>query len=149
MNMMKHGFFLVALFLVSGMLSGCATIVSGSTQLVNVQVIDEKTHDLVSNAKCEIVDPKGIYYVINNNPGSASLPREYGGLTVRCHAPGYWQKSIGAGSSFNAWAIGDILFWPGAIVDAATAAAKKYPSHITVLMSTHFVRHPQTRIKVK
>lgn len=133
----------------TSLLTGCATIVSGSQQTVNIQAINANNHHLISSAKCVIVDSRGVYYAINSNPGSISLPREYGGLNVDCRAKGYWQQSIGTGSSFNAWTLGDIIFWPGAIVDAATGAVKEYPSHITVLMSTHPVKHPQTRLKAK
>gem|GEM_PF-860215 len=128
-------------------LTSCATIVSGTSQVVHVQVVDSKTHKLIHGAKCNITDPKGVIYLVNTNPGSVSIPKVYGNLTINCKATGYYQQQIGLGSSFNAWTLGDILFWPGAIVDMATGAAKKYPSHITVLMSTHAVKDPVTTIK--
>jgi len=115
-------------------LSGCATIVSGSSQLVHVQAIDAKTHKPIPNARCQLIDSKKVAYTINSNPGSANIPREYGKLQAECTATGYKQKSVATGQSFNAWTLADVIFWPGALVDAATGAAKKYPSHITVLM---------------
>jgi hypothetical protein len=140
--------YLIMLICSLGVLSlgGCATIMSGTSQTVNVQVINAKNHKLISGAKCTLKDADGIYYPINSNPGSVNLPRVYGGLNVNCTAKGYYQKQVGAGSSFNAWVVADILFWPGAIVDAATGAAQKYPSHITVLMSTHPVKKPGSSI---
>ena len=128
------------------LLSGCATIISGTSQVVHLQAINVKTHHAVPNAKCTLTDSKGVIYPVPSNPGSISLPRVYGGLNADCTAPGYYQQSVGAGSSFNAWTAADILFWPGAIVDAATGAAKKYPSHITVLMSTHPVAHSRDKV---
>lgn len=128
------------------LLSGCATIISGTSQVVHLQAINVTTHATIPDAKCTLTDAHGVVYPLESNPGSVSIPRVYGGLNADCRAPGYYQQSVGAGSSFNAWTVADILFWPGAIVDAATGAAKKYPSHITVLMSTHPVAHPRTRV---
>ncbi len=137
---------LISLLAVVSVLSGCATIVSGTSQNVNVQVVDSN-HHLITDAKCNLTDGNGVSYLVSSNPGSVILPRVYGGLNVYCTAPGYYQNQIGLGSSFNAWVVADVLFWPGAIVDAATGAAKKYPSHITVIMSRHPVKHPMTKIK--
>lgn len=136
----------ISAILTTSLLTGCATIISGSTQNVNVQAVNAITHKTIPNAKCALTDAKNVTYPVPTNPGSVLIPRVYGGLNADCHAPGYYQQSVGAGSSFNAWTVADILFWPGAIVDAATGAAKKYPSHITVLMSTHPVAHPRTAV---
>jgi hypothetical protein len=130
-------------------ITGCATIVSGDSQVINVQAIDADTHNVIESAKCTITDPKDVAYPVQSNPGSISIPRDYGYLSVTCIAPGYWQKAVGGGSSFNAWTLVDIIFWPSAIVDVATGAAKKYPSHITVLMSTKPVKVSSNKIKAK
>ena len=71
---------------------------------------------------------------MTGNPSAVSVAREYGDLQASCMAKGYRQVGVGAGSSFNAWTLVNVLFWPGFIVDAATGAAKNYPSHITVLL---------------
>ena len=42
-----------------------------------------------------------------------------GSLDVRCRRSGYAQSQVGVGQSFNAWTIVNVLFWPGALVDAA------------------------------
>ena len=122
-------------------LTGCATIMSGTSQTVHVQVLSQSTHQLITDAKCNLTDAKGVTYVTSENPGSVYLPKVLGNLSVACSAKGYFQAHIATGSSFNAWTLGNILFWPGAIIDVATGAAEKYPSHITVLMSKHPVQH--------
>lgn len=101
-------------------LSGCATIMSGSSQTVHVQVVDENTHNVIKDAKCTVTNARGVEYPIDKNPGTVQLPKVYGNLEVKCHAKDYYQHSIGVGSSFNAWTLGNIIFWPGLIVDAAT-----------------------------
>lgn len=116
------------------LLGGCATIMSGTTQLINVQAIDKNTHDSVPNAKCTLTNSKNVTYPVDSNPGSVNVSREYGGLQAHCSAKGYRQTGVGTGSSFNAWTLVDIIFWPSFFVDAATGSAKKYPSHVTVLM---------------
>ncbi len=126
----RISFLLSALF----MLAGCATIISGTSQVINVQAIDKQTQQLVPNAQCNLTNSKGVIYPMYGNPGSVNVPREYGGLQANCSAKGYRQTGVGAGESFNAWTLVDIIFWPSFFVDAATGAAKKYPSHITVLM---------------
>lgn len=132
---MKKNFILLS-SMVALILTGCATIISGTSQDIHVQAIDADTHNQIPDAKCVITDAKGVTYPVNTNPGMANLPRVYGDITVNCRAPHYYQKSVGGGSSFNAWTLLDVLFWPSAIIDVSTGAAKNYPSHITVLMST-------------
>ena len=127
----------IALFsLLSISLTGCATIISGASQDIHVQAVDADSHKQIPTAKCVITDAKNVNYPVESNPGVVSIPRVYGDLKVQCNAPKYWQQSVGGGSSFNAWTLLDVLFWPSAIVDVSTGAAKNYPSHITVLMSS-------------
>ena len=116
-------------------ITGCATIVSGSTQKLHLQAIDKNTKAIIPNAKCTITDGKGNSYVINGNPGTVIVSRGNGSLKADCHASGYTQKEVGKGTSFNAWTIANILFWPGFIIDGLSGSYAKYPDHITVLMS--------------
>lgn len=119
----------------ASLLSGCATIVSGSDQTVSVQAVDQQSHKPIKGASCALRTMNGMSYVVHGNPGATTLLRDSGSLTLKCEAPAYYQKSIATGTSFNAWTLGNVIFWPGAIVDVATGAYKKYPSHITVVMS--------------
>jgi uncharacterized protein YceK len=130
---MKNKIFLV--LVCTGLLSGCATIISGGSQTINVQALDSNTHNLLPNTSCLVTDGRGNNYTVMGNPGTVVVPTGYGAINVNCTKLGYTQTQVGRGQSFNAWVIADVLFWPGAIVDAATGAAVKYPSHITVLMS--------------
>jgi hypothetical protein len=117
------------------LLSGCATIMNGgSTQKVNVQAVDDATHQLIPGAVCTVVDGQSNSYPVMTNPGVVTLTRGKGALTVSCNKEGYRQSKIAAGDSFNAWALGNIIFWPGIIVDAVSGAALKYPSHLSVIM---------------
>lgn len=117
------------------MISGCATIVSGTTQPIHLQAIDCRTHEIIRGAHCTLSDNKGHTYVYNSNPGTVIVTKGQGALMAHCSKPGYIQKQIGIGQSFNAWTVANvILFWPGVFVDALSGAMQQYPSHITVLM---------------
>jgi hypothetical protein len=115
-------------------LGGCATIISGDKQKVSLQAIDKNTQHVIPDAKCSLTNSKGVIVPVYGNPGNVSLSREYGKLQANCIAKGYKQTGVGVGESFNAWTLVNVFFLPGFIVDAATGAVKKYPSHITVLM---------------
>lgn len=125
---------LVGLTLSASLVAGCATIFTGTTQTVNVQAIDEKTNATIPGAKCTLTDGKGRVYALNSNPGNTIITKGQGALDARCVVAGYHQKQVGVGQDFNAWTVANVLFWPGLIVDAATGAVQKYPSHITVIM---------------
>ena len=115
-------------------LPGCATVMSGTTQRVNVKAIDSDTHKLLANAHCTLTDGDGQVHAINANPGSTVVTRGKGAISVTCEQKGWRESETAVGQSFNAWTVVNVLFWPGALVDAATGAIQKYPSHITVLM---------------
>ncbi len=133
--MKLQSLFLSSLTAIALGLSGCATIMSGSTQAINVQAIDSQTHQVIPGATCTLFDGEGRAYPVTGNPGAIVATRGKGSLQVKCRARGYHQSQTGVGQSFNAWIIANVLFWPGIIVDACTGATQKYPSHITVLMS--------------
>ena len=115
-------------------LSGCATVFTGTTQRIDVQAIDTVNHRPIPGARCTVIDGQGAELFVGGNPGSIVVTKGKGALNVRCSRAGYIQKQVGVGQSFNAWTIVNVLFWPGILVDAATGAIQKYPSHITVLM---------------
>ncbi len=123
------------LIIFSSCIAGCATIVSGTTQAINLQAIDIRTREVIPGAMCTLTDGKNNTYIFNSNPGTVIITKGQGALVAHCERRGYIQKQVGIGQSFNAWTIANvILFWPGVFVDAMTGAMQKYPSHITVLM---------------
>ncbi len=116
--------------------AGCATVMSGSTQTVQIQAVDATSHEPLSGVSCTVTDGKGNIYVPNGMPGAILVTKGNGALQPTCKRAGYRQTSVGVGSSFNAWTLVNVVFfWPGLIVDAATGAMQSYPSHMTVLMA--------------
>lgn len=115
--------------------TGCATMVSGSTQNINVQAIDKESNQPIDGAVCTVKDKNGNTYAVPSNPGKIVVSKGKGVLTTHCVKKGYKQEEVGVGQNFDAWSVANVVFWPGLIVDAATGAIQKYPDHITVLMS--------------
>ena len=96
--------------------------------------IEANNNRLLKDTSCTLTDGKGVIYAIYGNPGSVLVPKGAGVITPNCTKKGYVQKTFGAGESFNAVTMVNILFWPGFIVDAMSGSMHKYPSHITVVM---------------
>lgn len=101
--------------------SGCASIVSGHNQSLSVATPD------CDGASCTLTNSKGTWYV--KSPGSVTVHRAYGDLTVTCAKEGYATATNTVASSTKGMAFGNILFGGiiGAGVDIGTGAAYDYP----------------------
>lgn len=122
---------------ITTLLTGCfATVFSGSTQKMQMKVIDSKG-DLVEGVRCVVRAPSGASYFLPSNPGTVVVQRGSGLLSVDCKKAGYGQLDVMIGESFNNVTLFNLVppFFPtGFIVDAVTGAYKKYPSHYVVTM---------------
>ena len=124
----------IALMLGALILSGCATIFSGTSQTINVKVVDAGNQQLLSNVSCTVSDGNGITHSIVTNPSAISVSKGNGAIRIDCKKAGYKQLNMAVGDSFNALTVVNVLFWPGFIVDAVSGAYKKYPSHYQINM---------------
>lgn len=115
-------------------LTCCATIFSGTTQVINLQAVDADTNEPLDGVTCKVSDAKGLSYAVQTNPGTFTATKGNGVLTPTCKKAGYKQESFGVGEDFNGVTLVNVLFWPGFIVDTVSGAIKEYPSHITVFM---------------
>ncbi len=120
------GIFLTAL------LSGCASIVNGTNQIVSVET--KLAGQAVSGVVCKLENSKGVFYV--TTPGTVTLLRAYGDLSVKCDKENIDSGLASVKSHTKGMAFGNILFGGviGVAVDAGTGAAYDYPSLITVAM---------------
>lgn len=107
-------------------LSGCASIVSGSNQSISVDTPG------CEGAACQLTNDKGTWYV--KSPGSVTVSRAYGPLSVACNKEGFGRATTSVNSSTKAMAFGNIIFGGiiGAGVDIGTGAAYDYPVTISV-----------------
>lgn len=105
-------------------------MISGTNQSLSVSTT------ACPGAKCHLKNSKGIWYV--TTPGSVTVHRAYGDMTVTCSKEGFPDTTAQISSSTKlatganiAWGV----FMPvGAGVDAATGAAYDYPAEIVVIM---------------
>jgi S1-C subfamily serine protease len=118
------------------MLQGCASIVSGTNQVVSVDTPG------CPASSCELVNDKGKWYV-NATPGTTTVNRAYGPLNATCK-----NGDVTATATFNSttkgMAFGNILFGGviGAGVDMSSGAAYDYPQTLSVPMSCTARRDP-------
>jgi hypothetical protein len=116
----------------SSMLTGCASIVNGSNQVISVDA-RSKGQQIVG-ATCRLDNGKGTFFV--TTPGTVTVHRAYDDMNVKCEKEGLPTGLATVKSSTKPMAYGNILFGGviGAAVDAGSGAAYDYPSLITVLM---------------
>lgn len=86
-------------------ITGCASIVSGSSQVVSVETRDEDRP--VPGARCKLANSKGTYYV--TTPGTVTISRAYGDLSVRCDKEDMEAGLATVKSTTKAMAFGNIL----------------------------------------
>src|SRR5215831_6363188 len=105
-------------------LPGCASIVTGHNQPVSLVTPD------CEGATCVLTNSKGIWYV--KTPGSVTVHRAYGDLSVTCAKEGYPSATNVVQSSTKAMAFGNVIFGGlvGVGVDIGTGAAYDYPTLI-------------------
>jgi hypothetical protein len=132
---MYRQLFLAATLLGGLFLTGCATVVKGTTQSIAVVTTHHGVE--VAGAKCELSNAKGVWYV--TTPGSADVHRGYGELAVSCKKDGLPDGMVDAKSSTTGSVFGNILLGGaiGATVDMANGAAYDYPMRISVALGQH------------
>ena len=114
-------------------LTGCASIVSGTNQLMSVETLSPTGK--VDGASCKLQNDKGVYYVVT--PGTVNVHRAYGDLSVTCEKTGVPTGVATIKSTTKGMMAGNILFggFIGAGVDAASGAAYDYPVLLQIMMS--------------
>lgn len=111
-------------------LSGCASIVDGSTQSLSVKTVAGGAD--ITGAQCALTNNKGTWYV--TTPGTVAVHRSYDPLNVKRDRDGYASNTVSSDSSTKGIAFGNILLGGiiGAGVDMSTGAAYDYPNPIVV-----------------
>ena len=113
-------------------LTGCASIVSGTSQVVSVETLHSSGP--VAGASCKLQNDKGVYYV--TTPGTVTVNRAYGDMNVKCEKAEMPAGMAVVKSATKGMMAGNILFggFIGAGVDAASGAAYDYPTLFQVMM---------------
>lgn len=118
--------------LASSLLTGCASIVSGSSQVVSVEARNQG--QLVKGASCKLQNAKGTFYV--TSPGTVTVHKSGDDLVVQCDKENIKSGQAHLKSSIKGMAFGNILFGGliGVVIDQSSGAAYDYPSTVTVFM---------------
>lgn len=123
----------VALMATALSVSGCASITGSKNQPVSVNSYS-KDGDIVEEAKCNLMNDKGSWYV--TTPGSVMIQKSYEDLVVACKKKGYPAGTVNVVSSANGGVWGNILAGGiiGYAVDSSSGAGFNYPTNINVEM---------------
>lgn len=113
-------------------LSGCATIIDGSSQKIGI------TTGEVTGARCTLSNGAGQWSVIT--PGKVKVERSKHDMKVVCSKPGLADATATIPSDLNGWALVNfaILDLPGLGVDAATGAINDYNDTTHVHMTSGY-----------
>ena len=105
-------------------LSNCASIMSDSVQAISVDTPNCR------GAKCTLNNSNGVYFV-QSTPGTVSVEKAYGDLTVTCEKDGQTFTSTHQ-SKANMATYGNILLGgiPGALIDGGSGKGYDYPNYI-------------------
>ena len=116
------------------LLSGCASIIDGSTQTVSVKTVQNAGD--VMNANCTLTNDKGSWFLAT--PGSVAIHRAAGDLSVTCKRDDFISANQGVKSSVKGLLFGNLLFGGliGIIVDLSSGSAYDYPQLITIPMTS-------------
>lgn len=109
-------------------LSGCASIIKGSSEEVSVATTPD------GGATCELSNSEGHWTV--TTPGKTKVDLTKHDLNVSCDKPGYQQAKTTVSSGFQAWTLGNLILGGviGLAIDAADGAMNEYPHQIDVPM---------------
>ena len=119
---------LIACYLL--LVSGCATLVSGTSQSIVVDVINAK------GATCTGVDKKGKRYHWPNTPSATTVHKGDGPMVLTCEKKGFKKTTHSFDETLVAATLGNIILGGGigVLVDAASGAAQEYPTKVSVIM---------------
>ena len=135
MNYIKIIPLIIYLFL----LSNCASIISDANQPISVDTPSCR------GAKCTLNNSNGVYF-LQSTPGTVSVEKAYGDLTVTCEKDGQTFTSIHK-SKANVATYGNILLGgiPGALIDGGSGKGYDYPNYIVnnLSCSSNGPRTPQ------
>lgn len=109
-------------------LSGCATVIKGSTQTVSV------SSPPVRGARCVLFNSEGNWDLLT--PGAVTVTRSRDDMSVVCTKRGFKDSTKLVSSHFNFVTMGNLVAGgtAGFIIDATDGADDSYPEEIEVPM---------------
>jgi hypothetical protein len=122
--------------------SGCATIIDGTSQSVSVNTTPEE------GAACTLTNSQGSWYL--TSPGSTTVHKTKTDLDVTCTKPGFKPGHLVAVSHFTGKTVGNVLAGGviGIGIDAASGANYQYDSPLSVSLGDHEVGEAPAPVRV-
>jgi hypothetical protein len=110
-------------------LSGCASIMKGSTQNIAI------TSPPATGAHCTLTNPRGSWTVVT--PGTVEVKRSKANIEIVCRREGFQDATAFIPSGFQNWTTGNLLIGGviGLGIDSATGATNDYPAAFAVPMT--------------
>jgi hypothetical protein len=110
-------------------LSGCASIIEGSTQEITVNTTP-------AGAKCAMMRNGQHIAEVASSPGSAVIKKTGADVTISCTKPGYQEASVVDNSDVAAATFGNIIAGGlvGVVIDAADGSIHKYDPAVSVTL---------------
>jgi len=116
----------VLVLLTAALLIGCATIVEGTDQTINVQLSPD-------TATCQISQKGSIIATVGNGIDQVSIPKSRKDLLFSCSADGYQKQNLTIESSATGWGVLG-CFLDLCITDYSTGALNKYPKSLNIAL---------------
>lgn len=117
----------VLVLLTAALLSGCATIVEGTDQTINVQLSPD-------TATCQISQKGSIIATVGNGGDQVSIPKSRKDLLFSCSADGYQKQNLTIESSASGWGVLGCFLIDLCITDYSTGALNKYPKSLNIAL---------------
>src|SRR5258708_33466783 len=120
----------IAFIAVVALLPGCATIMEGTSQSVQITTVPP-------GARC-FVDREGARLgEVGSTPGSIRLDKSKNDIVLTCSKDGYQTATIAQSPSFSGTTFGNIIVGGGigAIADAASGANYYYPNQVVLTLA--------------
>jgi hypothetical protein len=128
---------MIWLVIVCAVLSGCASIVEGTDQTLNVQVSPE-------TAVCKLTQKGSVIATIDKGGGQVQVPKSRDDIAVDCIAPGYERQAMNIESSASGWGVVGCFLIDLCITDYSTGALNKYPKSISIKLRQQANANPNS-----
>jgi len=121
---------LAAVVLLGTALSGCASIIKGSSEDIALNTTP------VSGASCSLKNGVG-EWTASSTPATVKVERSKTNIQVHCSKQGYQDGTTQVASGFQLWTLGNVLIGGliGVGIDWGTGAINDYPSTVNVPMA--------------
>jgi hypothetical protein len=114
----------------SGLVGGCATLTTSSSQTVTLTTEPP-------GATCSFKREGQVIGIINPTPGSLTVSKSHSDIDVTCVKEGFLDAVGRVGSKFQAMTFGNILFGGiiGIAIDAVSGATAEYEANVSIRMT--------------